>query len=104
MAIKLHTLASVTVTTAGTRVQITNNLGLAASSIIISASTDNVGKIYVGDNSVTNLNGTELEAGDSIQISGDNIRGIAEELFLSDIYIDSETNNNVAKIQYLKRR
>jgi hypothetical protein len=63
MAYKLFTLPKVTVTTAGTAVPLTANEGLAAGSIIISASNDNTGKIFVGDSSVDAETGEQLEPG-----------------------------------------
>ena len=57
--------ALVTVTTAGTRVQIaTNN----AKSITVKATVANTGIIYVGNSGVTSSNGFPLASGDTVSI------------------------------------
>lgn len=104
MAYKLYTLPKVTVTTAGTPVPLTTNNGLAVSSLIITASSGNVGSCFIGDSSVDSTNGEELAAGDSMEISADILRGTNYELFLSSIYVDSEQNGDSVTVQYLKLR
>lgn len=102
MAYKLATLSRVTVSTAGTRVQLTANEGIAAASILISADTGNIGKVYIGDVTVDDQNGDALEPGDSLEIAADSLNGRNQEIFLSSIYADADTNGNAVTVQYLK--
>lgn len=69
-----------TVSTAGTRVQLSSNTCL---SITLKALSANTGTIYVGNSSVASTNGFELLAGDtvSLDISNTNV-----------VYIDSSVN------------
>lgn len=100
MAQKSKILAPVTIDTAGTREAITA-LELGALSVVIQADSLNTGKIYVGDSTVTSANGIEVAAGEAFVLTpaeGD------KEVILSDIYVDTETNGNVVRIQYLSSR
>jgi hypothetical protein len=69
-----------TVSTAGTRVQLTSN---ACKAIVIKASVSNAGTVYVGGSSVSAANGFPLAAGDtiSLDISNTNV-----------IWIDASAN------------
>lgn len=71
---------SVTVTTAGTRVQMPSTV---AKSVTIKADIANVGIIYIGNVSVTAANGIELGPGDGISFDIANI---------NTIYIDASAN------------
>lgn len=102
MAYKLYTLPKVVVAAAGTRVALTSNDALAASSIIISANNGNIGNIYVGDSTVDDENGDQLEPGDSIEITADALNGRNQEIFMNGIYVDADTNGNFVTVQYLK--
>lgn len=99
---KLIPLAKKTVTTAGTRVQITTS-DIRSSSILIQADSANSGRIYVGDSTVASTLGVALTAGQSLTIDADNIRGTTEEFKLSDIWLDSSANGDSAHIFYLGR-
>lgn len=74
--------AKVTVTTAGTRVQL--NASRAVQSVTIKAGLTNTGIIYVGDSTVASSNGLELAAGDSVSMDISN---------LNVLYIDASVNN-----------
>lgn len=100
MAQKSKVLTAVTIATSGTRQAITA-LDRNAVSIMIQADSLNTGKIYIGDSTVTTSNGIELAAGETFVLTPD----IGDkEIILSDIYLDTQTNGNVARIQYLSSR
>jgi hypothetical protein len=69
------------VTTAGTRVQL-SNLALL-SGVTIKAKSTNTGVIYLGDSGVTSSNGHRLLASESVFIEIDNV---------NRLYIDSSVN------------
>jgi len=104
MSLKLNTIADVTVTTAGTRVQVTSSF-IQATTVVIQAKRANTGKIYVGDSSVSSTRGLQLEPGESVSISIDpsGIRG-PDELIMSDLYLDSSVSGEGAKVSYIARR
>lgn len=102
MAQKIYTLPAVTISTAGTPVPLTTNAGIIGTSIIIAADKANTGKIYLGGVGVSSANGQELDPGDTFEIVADSLNGRNQEIFLSEIYLDTETNNNIARIQYLR--
>lgn len=101
MSQKTKILTAVTISSAGTRQQITTS-NIAAMSVIIQADSLNTGKIYIGDSTVTSSNGIELSAGDSFILNPEFLG--EREVTLSDIYVDTETNDNIARIQYLTSR
>lgn len=74
---------SVTVTTAGTRVQFPTN---TLKAITVKADVANTGIIYLGNSTVTSANGFELAAGDTISfdIANSNV-----------LYIDASANNQM---------
>lgn len=72
-----------TVTTSGTRVQLTAT-PTTISSVVIKGLAANTGKIYVGDVTVTTSNGFELAAGATISIAVND---------LSKVYIDASANS-----------
>lgn len=104
MACKLFTHAQVTVTTAGTRVQIDTS-ALPITTLVISAPSANTGNIFVGDVAVAAGRGIELAKGTSFSVSADmSGRSGGEELVLSDFYIDAATNGDKANVSYITRR
>lgn len=104
MALKYFVLPDVTVSTAGTRVQLSAT-ATPVSTVIITAKAANSGKIYVGDDTVAAGTGTELAAGSSLAVSADmSGRPGGEEFVLSDFYIDAATNGDKVAVAYIKRR
>ena len=103
MAQKMFTLAAVTITTAGSR-QAISATPTPTTSVIIEADPTNTGYVYVGDDSVSSSNGSALLPGESLSVDTDVTGHAAEEVYLSDIYVDTATNGNKVRIQYLKRR
>jgi hypothetical protein len=101
MAQKSIILTPITIAAAGTRQRLTStSTGIYA--IIFQADDLNTGKIYVGDSSVSSSNGVSLAAGDVYVIEASDFGD--KELDLSDYYVDTATNGNVVKIQYLTVR
>lgn len=101
MAQKSKILTPITIASAGTRQQITAS-DIAAYSIIFQADDLNTGKVYVGDSTVTSANGIELAPGETYGIDAAEIGD--REIILSDFWVDTQTNGNVIKIQYLTSR
>ena len=102
--VKLNTLADVTVTTAGTRVQVTST-DTPCTTVIIQAKATNTGLVIVGDSSVSASRGIELSAGEEISIAADpSGRPGGEELNLADFWVDAATNGDKVKVAYVKRR
>ena len=97
-AYKLKGLSDVTVTSAGTRVQLTSS-NILTPSVCIEAKSTNAGKVYVGDSNVTSSLGIELQAGQSICFDGGRVPGF-DMIDLSTIYLDASTSTQVAKITY----
>lgn len=102
MAVKIATLPVVTVVSSGTAVPVHPSL-LYVTSITIQADYTNVGNIYVGDSTVTTLNGLEIPPGDAAEITADNSKAGSEEFDISQIYINSSTTGNKAKIAVFRR-
>lgn len=103
MAIKLKTGTVVTVTTAGTRVQISSQVR-AVSSILIQGDESNKGNIYLGDDTVTASNGQAIGPGKGAEISGDQRPSGTEELFINELYLDASKDGDKARISYFIRK
>jgi hypothetical protein len=71
----------INVTTAGTRVAL--GASTVIKSVIVRAKLANTGIIYVGDSTVTSLNGFQLDRGATVTINIDN---------LSKVFIDSSVS------------
>lgn len=98
----LKQLAAVTIDVAGTQEQVTTSL-IYAVSVLVSADSANTGKIYVGDADVDSTNGVELDPGESMSINAESYRGGEVRVLLSDIYVDTATNGNKARVSYIER-
>lgn len=104
MSLKLHTLAQTTVTTAGTRVQVSAS-NIAASTVIFSVPAANTGSIFVGDSNVSSTRGIEVPKGTTISITADMFgKPSGSDLLLSDLYVDAATNGDDVNVSYLARR
>jgi hypothetical protein len=103
MAQKMFAGTPVTIATAGTAVPLSATQ-TAVTSIIIEAGMDNVGYIYVGDDTVDSTNGMALVAGQTLSITSDEIPRQQDEIYLSDVYVDTDTDGSVVKFYYIKRR
>jgi archaellin len=93
----------VTVTTAGTRVQIDSALKVA--SVTITADPTNNGTIYVGDiavNAAARL-GQPQGANESLELSPPTQFGTQEQLDLSLIYVDATANGDSVIVSWYER-
>jgi hypothetical protein len=96
--------ASVTVTTAGTRVQVSATATPVAS-VYFEGLHTNTGKIYVGDSTVSStVYIVELDAKTGATIEGDQLRGNTDELVLSDFWVDSSVNGEKVLVTYFAKR
>ena len=77
------------VTTAGTAVALATST--ACQSVLIQAKAANTGVIYVGGSTVSSTSGIFLYAGESVEMSVDN---------LSDVYINSSVNGEGVVFTY----
>lgn len=100
---KLTQLAPVTITTAGTRVSVSSS-AIATSLVTVVADSLNTGKIYLGDETVSSSNGIELSAGQSVSIAASDVRGNSDGVLLSDLWLDSASNGNKARVFYFRGR
>ena len=103
MAQKLNTAAIITVSSAGTAVQI-SSVDTPVTSIVLQADVDNTGNVFIGDSTVSASNGIELTPGQSFELKSDQIPRQDGELILSDIYVDAATNDDKVRVSYIKRR
>lgn len=104
MAQKSKILSPVTVSNAGTRVQITSS-DIAASGIIFQANPANTGRTYIGDSTVTSSNGMSLGPGEIFSVSSQSLDGVMDaEINLSDYWVDADVSGNSVRIQYLTVR
>lgn len=103
MALKLITLPAVTVATAGTAQTISSSR-IASMTVLVQASKDNTGRIYVGDENVNSTNGNELDPGEAMEITPEEIGGSSEEVIISDIFVDAQFDSDIARISFLGRR
>lgn len=87
-----------TVTTAGTRVQVSTDALLNVRSAVVQALATNTGVIYVGGSNVDSTHGVTLQPGESItlEVEGDHLN-------LSSVYIDAATNGDKANVIYAAR-
>lgn len=103
MALKIYTVDPVTIASGGVAYQIYPTQ-LFAASITIQAGYDNVGRISVGDDSVTPSNGIQVAPGESavIEYSVGSARH-TEEFDLSKIYVTSASAGDIVRVSYIKR-
>lgn len=100
MALLVKTFAR-TVTTAGSRVQLSTTQLLTEAFTII-AKRANTGYIYSGYSDVSASNGVELAARDSNAKEGKPTnRGVIKQFDLSKVYIDSSVNGEGVIVEYL---
>jgi hypothetical protein len=104
MGVKLVNPAAITVTTAGTRVQLSAT-SITTTEITITGDTANSGTIYVGDSNVSSTRYMyALAAGETVAIMAPSIRGNQEDYDLSDFWVDASENTQKAQIAYVGRR
>lgn len=90
-----------TVTTAGTAVALVASKTMVRG-VMIQAETDNTGKIYVGDSSVSSSDcAVDLVAGNAVSLDAPNMGiGEAESFDLALVYIDSSVNGDGVNVSY----
>lgn len=94
MAQKIYQGGIVTVSTAGTRVQLTST-ATRAYAISIQAHPSNTGTIYVGDSTVaSSACMAALSAGMSFDIEGTHRKDATDEFIASDYYVDASVNGD----------
>lgn len=95
--------ATVTVTTAGTRVQVNSDTGIKPVSVYFEAAGANTGFIYVGLVTVSStVYMTRLAAGSSFSLNaaaGGSVAGTG--LQLSALYVDSSVNGEKVQVTYM---
>jgi hypothetical protein len=99
--------ATLTVTTAATRVQVTATTTIKPSSVYFEAAGANTGFIYIGLVTVTNaIYITRLSPGQPFLLSADGLGGVnyragGEGIQLSNIYIDSSVSGEKVQMTYM---
>jgi len=94
-----HTL-NVTVTTAGTRVQVSTT-DLLVKKVIIAGHAANTGHIFLGTSNVSSTVGLQLKVGAPPLVLGDIEIGGRDDFFnLKDMWIDSSVNGEKLSILY----
>lgn len=99
--------STVTVTTAGTRVQTTATTSILVSSVYFEALGTNTNYIYIG---LSNVSSTvyiaRLDAGHGIAFTSDNSGGVrigGVDIQLSQLWVDGSTNGNKVQMTYQQR-
>lgn len=104
MATQLVTLPVATVAVANTAVRVyTGSTPYFVTSVSLQAEFTNVGNIFIGDSSVTSSNGIIVPPGDVGQVSIDSRSNQVEEFDLRDIWINSATSSNAARVIAMRR-
>lgn len=97
-------LGDITVSSAGTPVQVSATQILTPGCAITAKAT-NTGNIYVfGSGQTSSAAGAEVRPGESIEITGPQIGGTEDEFDLSRIYIDAATSGDKVTVAYFARR
>jgi len=103
MAVKKITLPNTTVTTAGTRVQVSTDK-IMVNALIIQAHENNTGDIYVGDENVSASRGIAIGKGQPYQYAAHPQMQMLSEFLLSDVWIDAEKSGDKVRAVYFKRK
>ena len=101
---KLRFLSDVTVTTAGTRVQISNQ-DLSVKTIIFQADPTNPSttRLYIGSDDVTATKGITLLPGGSFVVSVKELSTNNDTVNLKDFWVDASSNGAKLKVAYVTR-
>ncbi len=100
---KWTTAAAVTIASAGTAVTLLADASVHTVAIKVQASYGNTGKVYVGDSTVDSSNGCELKPGDVLIQSATDVNAFPYVIRPSDMFVDTETNDNSVRISYLTK-
>lgn len=102
--------ATVTVTTAGTRVQVNSSTAIKPASIYFEALGSNTGYIYIGLSDVSSTKyiaklGVTSSVGQGFSLTaagaGGLYKGGGQGIQLSDLYVDSSVNGEKVQVTYL---
>ena len=106
MATKLVTGTPVSVPVPGTAVPLTaaSPLPRATTSLVLQSDPDNKKDIYVGDSTVTALNGLVISPGSIIEFAGIDRRLGQDELIINDIHIDAVNADEFVRVAFFVRR
>jgi hypothetical protein len=89
-----------TITTAGTRVQVSST-SLLVKKIIVAGHAANTGHIYLGDVGVSSSVGLQLKVGAAPVVIGDiEIAGKDDSFDLINMYVDASVNGEKVSILY----
>lgn len=94
--------STATVTTAGTRVRLSST-SILSESILVIAAAANTNNVYVGGSDVSSTNGIPLSPGQSIVLQGAAARNSSEQINAKEIWLDADTNGNIARYLYIKQ-
>jgi hypothetical protein len=93
---------NVTVTTAGTRVQVSST-DLFVKKIVVAGHAANTGHIYLGTVTVSSSVGLQLKLSAAPTVIGDmEIAGKDDSFNLKDMYVDSSVNGEKLSILYFQ--
>lgn len=103
MAVLLKTVATVTVSSAGTAVPLSSSSMMVYSATVQSLRT-NTGYQYIGDSTVTSSNGQEFGPSDVAEVEGPPSAKGQEQFDLSQVYVNSSTSGAEFRITAWIRR
>ena len=103
LAIKLTTLTNVTITTAGTAVQVSSS-AIMVNAVFVQAHENNRGNVYIGDSNVSATQGIAIGPGQPFQYSGHPQIQLLGEFLLSDVWVDSAEDADEVRVSYFKRK
>lgn len=101
--LKVFTMDDINLTVAGTRQQVSAT-SIRCTTVIFSAKKANLGKLYIGDSSVSATRGVELEAGESVAFTADQNGRDGDEFDLSDFWFDGGTTGDDLGVAYVKNK
>ena len=101
MALRTQTFTK-TVTTAGTRERLTER-DISVPAVLIQAISTNTNDVYVGNDTVSNSQGIEIDARDAVYISAKDLGWAEEKISLREMWIDADTNGEGVNVMYLER-
>lgn len=104
MALKLKTLAPVTLSSSNTAYALSTTDEVPYVSITISADSTNTGSVYLGDDTVTPTNGQEIRPGEAALINTPIRPSGSEEFHVTEIYVTTATAGSKVRIVGWRRK
>ena len=102
MAVKVETLASITPNS--TTATLISSVATRTPGVILTSVPTNNHVIWVGDSNVSGTRGIPLSPGQSVTVACPQIRGIEEEILMSDLYCYTTASSQVLSVAYFARR